>query len=54
MCFSACCSDLQVAGEMLNLVTWTAGGLSGTQTATSFSLETSHMTLTRASLKISS
>lgn len=50
----ACCFVLQVAGERLNPVTWTAGGLSVTQTATSFLLATSHMTLMRASSKISS
>lgn len=47
-------SVLQVVGARLNLGTWTTGELSATRTATSFSLETSHMTLMRMSLKISS
>lgn len=40
---------MQVDEQIMNLVTWTAGGLSGTQTATSSLLATFHMTLMRAS-----
>lgn len=52
--FSGAACVLQVAGVRLNLVTWTAGELCVTQTATSSLLATSHMTLMRASLKSSS
>lgn len=43
-----------MAGEKQNLGTWTAGGSSGTQTATSFLSATSPTTLMRANSKTSS